>query len=212
MWSISSICKRTATFINPRKEVEHFTRTARKSQSNRCSSQLWKECFGLHSRQVKRRSACDRDYRQEVVTFDETFLFKILAPEHRGLSSGKSFNLGHTAWDKGIRLGRSETNPEHIAGTKNGAVGTGTIRRLELAKRSETSVLLETTRKALRHGSPAPPCHQYTKPPDRWQNRSSSSDSSSSSSSSTHAPSRIPQHAKDRAQTTTEVSRRLWWV
>ena len=45
--------------------------------------------------------------------------------------------------EKGKWLGKSETNPEHIVGTKNGAMGARTIRRLEATKRSETSLLLE---------------------------------------------------------------------
>ena len=35
------------------------------------------------------RAASDRDYLQEIVPFAETVLFKIMAPEHRGLSSVK---------------------------------------------------------------------------------------------------------------------------
>ena len=35
-------------------------------------------------------AAYDRDYMQETVPLAETILFNILAPEHRGLSSGKT--------------------------------------------------------------------------------------------------------------------------
>ena len=55
---------------------------------------------------------------QGIVQFAETALFKIMAPEHRGLSSGRRLHKGDTAWEKGIWLGKSETNPEHIVGTK----------------------------------------------------------------------------------------------
>ena len=89
------------------------------------------------------RAAYDRDYTQEIVPFAETALFKIMAPEHRGLSSGRGLHKGDTAWEKGIWLGKSETNPEHIAGTENGAMGARTIRRLEPTQRSETSLLVE---------------------------------------------------------------------
>ena len=89
------------------------------------------------------RAAYDRDYTQKTVPFAETILFKILVPEHRGLSSGKRLRKGHAAWDKGIWLGKSETNFEHFAGTKHGAMGARTIRWLEPTKRSDTSLLIE---------------------------------------------------------------------
>ena len=52
--------------------------------------------------------------RRRFVPFAQTVLFKILAPEHRGLSSGKRPHKGDTVWDQGIWLGRTEINPEHI--------------------------------------------------------------------------------------------------
>ena len=89
------------------------------------------------------RAAHDRDHTQRVVPLAETVLFKIVAREHRGLSSGKRLHEGDTAWDKGIWLGKSETTPEHTVGTQNGVMGTRTIRRLEPTNRSDTSLLLE---------------------------------------------------------------------
>ena len=89
------------------------------------------------------RAAYDRDYTQEIVPFAKTFLFKVLTPERRGLSSGKKESTNETPCEKGIWFVTSETNPEHIAGTINGAMGARTIRRLEPTKRSETSLLLE---------------------------------------------------------------------
>ena len=56
-------------------------------------------------------------YTQEIVPFAETILFKIFAPEHRVLSSGQRIHQGDTVYDKRIWFGKSETNPEHIAGT-----------------------------------------------------------------------------------------------
>ena len=47
------------------------------------------------------RAACDREYTQEVVPLEEAVLLNILAPEHRGLSSGKTHRKGDTAWSKG---------------------------------------------------------------------------------------------------------------
>ena len=70
------------------------------------------------------RAAHDRDCTQQVVPLAETVLFKIVAVEHRGLSSGKRLHEGDTAWDKGIWLGKSETTPEHTIGTQNGVMGT----------------------------------------------------------------------------------------
>ena len=158
------------------------------------------------------QAAYDQDYTQEIVPFAETVLFSILAPEHRGLSSGKRLHKGDTAWDKGVWLGKSETNSEQIVGTKDGAMGARTIRRLEPTKRSETSLLLEIQGSALEPGTkrtaswrrkkyltPAPalpPVHENLTD----DTPSSSSDSSSSSSSSTQAPSGIPQHVNDQAQ------------
>ena len=46
-----------------------------------------------------------------------------------------------TVWDKGIWLGKSETNPKHIVETKNGAMAR--VGGLEPTKHSETSLLLE---------------------------------------------------------------------
>ena len=43
------------------------------------------------------RAAYDRDHTQEIVPFAESIVFKILAPEHRGLSSGKRLHKGDTA-------------------------------------------------------------------------------------------------------------------
>ena len=47
------------------------------------------------------REACDREYTQDVVSLAEAVLLNILAPEHRGLSSGKTHRKGDTAWSKG---------------------------------------------------------------------------------------------------------------
>ena len=88
-------------------------------------------------------AACDRDYTQEIVPFAATVLFKSLAPKHSGLSTGRRNLHGDTVWDKGIWLGELERTPEHIVGTKNGAMGARTLRRLVPTKRSETSLLLE---------------------------------------------------------------------
>ena len=52
------------------------------------------------------RAAYDRDYTQKIVPVAETALFKIMAPEHRGLSWGRRLHKGDTAWDKGMWLGR----------------------------------------------------------------------------------------------------------
>ena len=43
------------------------------------------------------RAANDRDYTHEIVPLAETILFKILAPEHRGLSAGTRLHKGDTA-------------------------------------------------------------------------------------------------------------------
>ena len=50
------------------------------------------------------RAAYDRDYTQEIVPFGETALFKIMAPEHRGLLSGRRLYKGDTALEKGTSL------------------------------------------------------------------------------------------------------------
>ena len=134
---------------------------------------------------------------------------------HCGLSSGTRHHKGDTAWEKGIRLGKSQTNPEHFVGTKNGAMGSRTIRRLEPTKLSETLFLLGVQDVPLdlvpnapsrgrrkKHLTPAPalpPVHEN--PTD--DKSGSSSDSSSSSSSSPQALSGIPQHANVRAQAQT---------
>ena len=65
---------------------------------------------------------------------------------HMGDIELERLHKGDTAWDKGIWLGQSETTPEHIVGTKNGAMGARTIRRLEPTKRPETLLLLEIHR------------------------------------------------------------------
>ena len=65
-----------------------------------------------------------------------------LGTEHLGLSSGTTHHKGDTAWEKGIRLGKSQTNPGHFVRTKNGAMGARMIRRLKPTKLSETSFLL----------------------------------------------------------------------
>ena len=46
------------------------------------------------------RAANDRDYTQKIVPVAETTLLKIMAPEHRGWSSGRRLHKGDTAWDK----------------------------------------------------------------------------------------------------------------
>ena len=138
--------------------------------------------------------------------FADTVLFKILAPEHRGLSSGKRLHKGNTAWDTGIWLGRSETNTEHIVRTRNDdnnpKAGTGeTFRNFVVAREGVPwSLVPNAPRRGRRkrHLTPAtapPPAHEN--PID--DKSSSSSDSSSSSSSSPQAPSGIPQHVNDQA-------------
>ena len=52
------------------------------------------------------RAAYDRDYTQEIVPFAKTALFKIKAPEHLGLSSGRRLHKEDTAWEKGTSLGQ----------------------------------------------------------------------------------------------------------
>ena len=52
------------------------------------------------------RAAYDPDYKQEIVPVAETVSFKIMAPEHRGLSSGRGLHKGDTAWEKGTSLGQ----------------------------------------------------------------------------------------------------------
>ena len=87
---------------------------------------------------------------------------------------------------KGIWLGKSGTNPEHIVGTKNGAMAARSIRRLEPTNRTETSLLLEiqgvpwdlvpnAPRRGRRKGHPTPasprrPDRRKTRPPKRQRN------------------------------------------
>ena len=110
------------------------------------------------------RAAHDRDYTQELAPFAETVLFKIMAPEHRGLSSG---NRLHKGGKSRIWLDKSEM-------PKNGATKQK-IQRLEPTKRLETSLLLEiqevpwdlvpnAPRRGRRkiHPTPAPSCRQST--------------------------------------------------
>ena len=113
------------------------------------------------------RAACDRDYRQEVVPFAETVLFKILEPEHCGLSSGRSVHVGHTAWDKGILLGESETNPEPHCWDKEWRSGDGNNPKAGTGETFRNSVVARNTRKALRRGTPAPALPPVHEPPDR---------------------------------------------
>ena len=101
----------------------------------------------------------------------------------------------------------AETVWRHCVGTKLGAMGARTIRRLEPTRRSETSLLLEIRecpdaphrarrKKHLTLAPALPPVHENSTD----DKSSSSSDSSSSSSSSTQAPSGIPQHVNDQTQ------------
>ena len=89
------------------------------------------------------RVVSDRDYTQVVAPFAETALFKILARGHRGLSSGKRLIKETLCGTKGTWFGKSETNPEHVVATKNGAMEARTIRRLEPTRRSETVLVLK---------------------------------------------------------------------
>ena len=161
------------------------------------------------------RAAYNRDLPQDTVSFAEPVLFKILAPEHRGLSSGKTLHKGDTAWEKGIWFGKSQTNPEHMVGIKSGAMGARMIRRLEPTKLSETSFLLEIQdvpkdlvpnaprrgrrKKHLTTAPALPPVHGNLTD----DKSGSSSDRMSSSSSSPQALSGILQHANVRAQAQT---------
>ena len=136
---------------------------------------------------------CDWDYTQEIVPFAETVLVQDRGTEHRGLSPGKRLHERDTAWDKGIWLGKSETNPKHTVGTRNGAMVARTIRRLDPTKRSETSLLLQIQgvpwdlvpnaprrgrrKKHLTLAPALPPIHENP----TGDKSSSSSDSSSSS-------------------------------
>ena len=113
---------------------------------------------------------------------------------------------------KGSGWACQKQTPEHIVGTKNGAM---TIRRLEPKRCSETSLLLgmqgvpsdlvpNAPRRGRRqkHRTPAPafpPVHENQTDGESG----SSSDSSSWSSSSTQAPSGIPQHGNTQAQAQT---------
>ena len=134
-----------------------------------------------------------------------------MAPEHRGLLSGRRLHKGDTAWEKGIWFGKSGTDPEHIVGTENGAMGTRRIRRLEPTQPSETSLLVgihgvpsDLVPNAPRHGrrkrhptlAPVPP-PVHGNPTD---DKSSSSCDSTSSSSTTQAQGEIPRHVTVRAQ------------
>ena len=90
----------------------------------------WSGTLGFASRDTHVEKVASHRSRQRTTEIIRKILFRL-------------HHEGDTAWDKGIWLGKSETNPEHIFGTKNGAMGARTIRRLEPTKRSETSLLLE---------------------------------------------------------------------
>ena len=121
------------------------------------------------------RAAYDQDHTQQTVPLAETIFFETLALDHRGLSSVRRLHNGDTAWSKEIWLGRSESNPEHVVGTKSGVMAM-TIRRLE--PYIDIFVTRGSRRTLERHLHQLPP----TREQQTDEQSSTTSDSSSSSS------------------------------
>ena len=65
------------------------------------------------------RAAYDRDDTQEIVPLAETILFKILAPDHRGLSSGRRLHKGDRVGQRNL-VKQVRNKPRLIVETKNG--------------------------------------------------------------------------------------------
>ena len=122
--------RRTINSDNWRKTLRYDTQNRYKTRITP-ESAIWPQMVGGYARGAVGftpfRAAYDRDLSQEIVAFAEPILFKILATEHRGLSSGQRLHKGDTAWEKGIWLGKSQTNPEHMVGTKSGEIEARTI-------------------------------------------------------------------------------------
>ena len=222
------------------RQIGEQLRTLRYDTQNRCKTRITLEstvwpwlvrhagfCVTRYARGaggITPFRAYDRDYTQEIVPFAKTALFKIMAPEHRGLLSGRRLYKGDTAWENGIWLGKSETNLEHIVGTRklcNGSENdpkTGadeTLRNFIVARDTRSTprdLVPNAPRRGRRKRHPTlapvlPPVHG-----DPTDDKSSSSSDSTSSSSSTQAQGEIPRHVTVRVQAQIpEVNSRQRW-
>ena len=143
------------------------------------------------------RAAYDQDYTQEIVPFAKTALFKIKAPEHLGLSSGRRLRKGDTTWEKGTSLGQKKNGERFENWSRRNA------QKLHCCSRYKDLVPNARRRgRRKRHPTLAPvlpPVHR-----DPTDGKSSSSSVSTSSSSSMQAQGEIPRHVTVRAPAQTD--------
>jgi hypothetical protein len=84
----------------------------------------------------------DSRYKSQLVPFAETVLFLEVQQHDGRMQGGKRRHKAESVMQRGIVLGRSEEADDIYIGTPAGVRRVRTIRRLEPAKRSDTSLLL----------------------------------------------------------------------
>ena len=122
------------------------------------------------------RAACDRDYTQENDPLAETFLFKMMAPEHRGLSSGRRLHKRGHCVGQGNLVTQAREKPQAFrwfqarrdGGENSQKTGTDNPRRNITVARGSRSTLdrvpnAPSRERRKKHLTPAQPRHQFTK-------------------------------------------------
>ena len=143
-WVVVETCPRHSSASNGLAErsirtIGEKLRTLRYDTQNRCKTRITPESAiwprMVEDTHVERVASHRSEQRMTEIQCKKLFRLQNLScsrPWHRnnrGLSSGKRLHKGgDTAWEKAIWLGKSQTNPEHMVGTKSGAIGARTIR------------------------------------------------------------------------------------
>ena len=85
-------------------------------------------------------AAYGHTYTGEVVPFSETVLFKAPASATRQKKGGRRQHKADSAWARGLWVGKSDNNDEHIVLTVEGKMQCRTVRRMEPSKRHDQTL------------------------------------------------------------------------
>ena len=77
------------------------------------------------------------NYTGEVVPFGESVLFKAPVSHSRQKRGGKRHHKADSCWAKGIWVGKTENNDEHVVLTSEGKFTCRSVRRMEPAQRHD---------------------------------------------------------------------------
>ena len=83
------------------------------------------------------------EYKGQVLPFGETVLFKAPVSKTRAKKGGGTLHKADLAWERGIWVGKSTTNDQHVLLTRRGKIEARTVRRLEQGKRYDRALFGE---------------------------------------------------------------------